>query len=425
MLAEARVNNAPVRAGLQVVSGLLAAAVIQSWLAVLWAVVNVAVIAWDRRYAQRLQAAAESGAKSNPDLGDIVWVALQSTSGNALALILWLSDLERGATLGAVYLLGGAANAIFTFRRDTALLTASLGVALACFVGAAIAKATLSPQGFDVGELTPILALPIMAVFAGLIWRMLRDGDLAESRAREAVLAAEAARDNERRAQEIAINAVRAQVHGPLSAARVLCEAWDQDPRFAGAPIAALRACLDLSESALQQGEAQTLIEADLRALVLETAESQRAVARARGVEFFVDVAPDCPAAVMADAHRIQRITFYLLSNALAATAKGGVRIRLHMDGDPVRGEMRFAITVADTGAGFAENRLPALMMGEHAGETDAERLVAACVDLANAGGMRLRARSRDPVGSLFTLLFSASAAAVETSNAHPLRKAI
>jgi len=80
-------------------------------------------------------------------------------------------------------------------------------------------------------------------------------------------------------------------------------------------------------------------------------------VARASGLDFTIEVAPDVPRLLFGDPLRLQQVLINLVSNATKFTETGGIALRVqsrHREGDSV--ELEFSVT--DTGIGIAdENR--------------------------------------------------------------------
>jgi CheY-like chemotaxis protein/CHASE3 domain sensor protein len=72
-------------------------------------------------------------------------------------------------------------------------------------------------------------------------------------------------------------------------------------------------------------------------------------VARDKGLEFFVDIAPECPASIETDHQRLEQVLKNLLSNACKFTEAGRVALSIRKARD---GEIAFA--VFDTGIGIA-----------------------------------------------------------------------
>ena len=90
----------------------------------------------------------------------------------------------------------------------------------------------------------------------------------------------------------------------------------------------------------------------DLAQAVREAGQLYEAPARARGLQFFVDVAPEASAWVMGDVVRIKQILTNLVSNAVKFTQSGFVRLTVERAADR-DGRAVFRFSVEDTGVGF------------------------------------------------------------------------
>lgn len=87
----------------------------------------------------------------------------------------------------------------------------------------------------------------------------------------------------------------------------------------------------------------------DVRALVQEVAQLEQGQARAKGLQFHVQLADDLPPRVMGDALRIKQILLNLANNALKFTEHGRVTLRAAFD------ERGLHLSVIDTGPGIPE----------------------------------------------------------------------
>ena len=82
------------------------------------------------------------------------------------------------------------------------------------------------------------------------------------------------------------------------------------------------------------------------------------ASANAKGLELFLDFAPDLPEYVIGDGKRLRQIVLNLVSNAIKFTEKGEVVIRASKaDKQTVEGKMVFRISVRDTGPGLSQEQ--------------------------------------------------------------------
>jgi PAS domain S-box-containing protein len=89
---------------------------------------------------------------------------------------------------------------------------------------------------------------------------------------------------------------------------------------------------------------------------VLEETSSLFAIqARAKGLEFITEVAPNVPATAVGDAHRLRQVFNNLLGNAIKFTDAGRISLTAVVLGEP-EGRTQVRFTVQDTGIGIARN---------------------------------------------------------------------
>lgn len=110
----------------------------------------------------------------------------------------------------------------------------------------------------------------------------------------------------------------------------------------------------------------------DLASLAQGVVELLAPRAQDKGIEIALDVAEGFPAAVLGDADRVRQILINLAGNAIKFTEAGGVGVSLGFEragsGDAV------VLTVADTGPGIPEDRLPLLFEEFEQGDGSASR---------------------------------------------------
>jgi two-component system sensor histidine kinase RpfC len=121
---------------------------------------------------------------------------------------------------------------------------------------------------------------------------------------------------------------------------------------------AAARSLLSLVEdvldiSAIEAGKLKLKLEPfDLRALLDEIELILRPEARARQLDYVLDIAPDVSPRLRGDAGHLRQVLVNLLSNAIKFTPSGEVRLQVALvDATPARQRVRF--TVSDTGIGI------------------------------------------------------------------------
>lgn len=86
------------------------------------------------------------------------------------------------------------------------------------------------------------------------------------------------------------------------------------------------------------------------RAMADEVSAAMQLAARAKGLSFTVEVAPDLPSILLGDPTRLKQILTNLVNNALKFTETGGVLVRLECAGAD-----QWALEVTDTGPGIPE----------------------------------------------------------------------
>jgi len=101
-------------------------------------------------------------------------------------------------------------------------------------------------------------------------------------------------------------------------------------------------------------------VDFDLAALLEETARAYREQARAKGLGFVFEPAPDLPRAVRGDPGRLRQALHNLLANAVKFTDAGQVALRARaLQRDD--GQLAIVFEVEDTGFGIAEDVRPRL----------------------------------------------------------------
>lgn len=149
--------------------------------------------------------------------------------------------------------------------------------------------------------------------------------------------------------------------------------------------------------------QAPEIARISLDGLVRQAADIVEPLARARGLAFVVDVAPDVM--VLTDAHRARQILINLAGNAVKFTRVGEVRIACRVDGSHV------IVDVVDTGIGIAPEHLDRIFDEFWQAESALTRSsggtglgLAVSRKLARTLGTDVTVRSTVGVGSTFTL---------------------
>ena len=176
---------------------------------------------------------------------------------------------------------------------------------------------------------------------------------------------------------------------------------------------------LDLSKVEAGRAEVQPS-EVSIAQLVDYVEATFRPVTGEQGLAFAVDVSPDIPGTLWTDEQRLQQILRNLLSNAVKFTSQGEVRLLIEpawaledTDLDMfVENEEVIAFTVADTGIGFAEDKLQVIFEAFHQGDGGTARRfggtglgLSISRNFARLLGGEIRVQSVANQGSTFTLL--------------------
>jgi HAMP domain-containing protein/signal transduction histidine kinase/CheY-like chemotaxis protein len=155
-----------------------------------------------------------------------------------------------------------------------------------------------------------------------------------------------------------------------------------------------------------------------------------RQVAEQKGLEFNISIAPDAPATLTTDSHRLQQILKNLLSNGFKFTEKG--RVDLHVGRvapelaprsttlQQAKGLVAFSVT--DSGIGISEDKLQLVFEAFQQADASTSRMyggtglgLTISRELARLLGGELEVKSALGVGSTFTLYLPLSDADMPT----------
>jgi signal transduction histidine kinase/ActR/RegA family two-component response regulator len=173
-----------------------------------------------------------------------------------------------------------------------------------------------------------------------------------------------------------------------------------------GLLLAVLNDVLDLSK--IEAGKMTLLSEPfDLEQSINPVVESFGLMARNKGLEFSVDVAPEAAGWWEGDGDRMRQILGNLLSNAVKFTPQGSVVATL--DITPDKGALR--LTVRDSGIGIPADKLPTLFDKFTQADNSATRRfggtglgLAICRELVQMMGGSINVESRDGHGATFVV---------------------
>ncbi|MFP5514065.1 MAG: PAS domain S-box protein [Alphaproteobacteria bacterium] len=131
---------------------------------------------------------------------------------------------------------------------------------------------------------------------------------------------------------------------------------------------------LDLSK--LEAGKAEVEpVDFELRAVMRDCIDLLDPTAGGRGLILSREVAPSVPDRVRADLRRIRQVLVNLVGNALKFTQRGGVAVRVGLEGEAVPGRSFFLrFEVADTGIGIPDDVQPSLFRRFTQGDSSTTR---------------------------------------------------
>jgi CheY-like chemotaxis protein/CHASE3 domain sensor protein len=134
-------------------------------------------------------------------------------------------------------------------------------------------------------------------------------------------------------------------------------------------------------------------------------------VARSKGIDFKIDIAPEAPAVIETDPQRLEQVLKNLLSNAFKFTEKGKVTLSLRSAGD---GQLALAVT--DTGIGIAEDQQRSIFEAFHQADGTISRRfggtglgLSISRELIRLLGGAIHLTSRHNLGSTFTVVVPVS----------------
>lgn len=144
----------------------------------------------------------------------------------------------------------------------------------------------------------------------------------------------------------------------------------------------------------------------DMRTILSEVAQMWSEQARAKGLDFDLDIA-DAPGWIVTDAARVRQIVFNLMGNALKFTADGSIGLAACVDGDG----HNFRLMVSDTGIGIPPEKHEQIFESFRQADSTTTRQfggtglgLTICRNLARALGGTISVESREGAGSTFTV---------------------
>jgi signal transduction histidine kinase len=389
---------------------------------------GLAVLVWiDRTLYVGLVRRCEAGDPPADVRPLIVWTFVGSSYGNILAPMLWFAPYVHGETLAMVYIIAGLANAAATLRAYTPLALAGLIPTIAILIGVPVADYFIGDT-HNLLDLMPLVGAILFLGFGVNLWKSLRASDAAQARAEVAALRERQAAAAAAAAKSDTIRRMRDELRTPMTA---LIGAAEHLRRAAVTPEArqhiamlvqagdVLRLVLDdLSDlDGLENGTLRVNAKAtDVRELARGVVGAFGVAAHDKGLELFLDVAPDMPR-VEIDPLRVRQVLFNLIANAVRYTNHGGVRVDVRCQPLATPDRVKLAFAVSDTGCGMSRSQL-AVVLGR-ARVTENERQaqgpglgLSISLKLARLMGGQLVAKSELGQGSVFSLELEAPVAA-------------
>lgn len=274
------------------------------------------------------------------------------------ALYLWLYGGDVGKAFAMVQVCGGLLHISQNMRRQPSLLFSG-GIAHALYlVGMPI---------LELAKTQPLaMVFPVIAGFhfIGQINTAVRDSN-AETKALEA---AKRSAEQASLAKSEFLTTISHEIRTPMNAvisAGILLKRTSLTPEQAShlsmmthasdALLGLLNDVLDLSRI---EGGKLTITDADLdlNDMLNALVALWRPQIVDKGCVLILDLDPDVPQAIRADALRLRQILFNLLSNAVKFTERGHVILRVRL-----RGADRLCFEVEDTGCGIPDEALTRL----------------------------------------------------------------
>ncbi|GAN00432.1 sensory box histidine kinase/response regulator [alpha proteobacterium U9-1i] len=403
---------------------LVAIAILQSLAPLFWFALFVGLVWTDRSLYAQLAKRAEAGDPPSDNRAMIAWTFAQSAYGNLIAPALWFAPYVHGETLGVIYIIAGLANGATSLRAYPPFAIAGLLPTIGMLIGLPIADYFIGGADNPL-DLMPLIGAVLFLGFGFNLWRSLVASDQAHARAeasaareRQAAAAAAAAKSD-------TIRRMRDELRTPMAA---LIGAAEHLKRAAITPDArqqiavlvqagdVLRlvlddlADLDRLENGMLRVEPKPT---DVRELARNVLSAFRSAAHDKGLELFLDIAPDVPARVDVDPLRVRQILFNLIANAVRYTTHGGVRVELRWQEAATPGRVKLAFIVSDTGCGMSRSQV-AVVLGRarmSEGERHAQGPglgLSISLRLARLMGGQLQAQSELGQGSVFSFTLEA-----------------
>lgn len=208
---------------------------------------------------------------------------------------------------------------------------------------------------------------------------------------------------------------IRTPLHGVVGMSELLSES-SQDPTqqellgvlkvSSDQLLAVVDDILDFSK--IESGHLLLEEEAlNVRATLGSAVDIMRVMANEKGLHLSLQVAPDVPQAIKGDAVRLRQIVLNLLSNAIKFTSQGEVALRVWQAMSEDQHTLWFS--VADSGIGISQQKLPELFKPFAQGDTATARVYGGtglglmiCKHLVELMGGQISVESAPGTGSTF-----------------------
>ncbi len=296
----------------------------------------------------------------------IVWVGLQSAYCQILPLFMWFSGYMHGPTLAVIFTVAAIANAIATLRGLGALVIAAAAPPFIAFLAYPLTDFVIGGADNPM-DLLPLAGAILFLGFGANLWNSLREDDLARAKVTAALEAERARAAAAARAASEAIEHINDAVRTPLATLNAAAHEAARLPSDARARLqfGALVDAAEVLRVALADAASPTGAPIEVHAVACNPRDLARSVVAAfrgpaheKGLELFLDIAPNTPECVMLDAPRVRQVLYNLLDNAVRYTNHGGVRVRLQAREGVDRAHVRLGFNVADTGRGMSRSQL-------------------------------------------------------------------
>lgn len=268
----------------------------------------------------------------------VVAAGLVSTS---ITVPLWFQGGAPGQIFAIMWLCGTLVHVTLHTNLDRGMLASTLASHMLFFLGLPIANLATGGPLNTTGALMVLLGALLYSMHLAVALR--RTGAaravlrVARERAVESQRAAEAASESKSRFLAMMSHELRTPMSGVLGMTRLLLDSElpprqrQQAESLQDAGEMLLSILNDIIDYSKIEAGAIKLepVAVDVRRMVASLAALWRGRAEEKGLRLETLVAPDAPAVVLADGHRLRQAISNLLSNAVKRTEKGEIRLEV------------------------------------------------------------------------------------------------